>query len=257
VTARRTATGAVPYAADVRRLPVLVAAAVLVGCAGGTGTTNETGTVTTNETGAATPAIRTADAPEATTVIESAEPSVETFAPITLSGEGKNVEEFTIPAGSAAIAEVTHEGKRNFIVHTIDATGELVEGLVNEIGDYDGTVLLESSEDQHPVAFEIDADGAWNITIKPVAEAKAWDPSTTLEGTGDSVFRLVPPSAGLVTLQLTYDGHKNFIVRSYSGDGTDGLANEVGEFSGEVLLPDGTLLLEVKARDGTWTATPG
>jgi hypothetical protein len=65
------------YAAGVRRPLLLVAAAVLVGCAGGTtGTTNETGTVTTNETGTVTPALRTADAPEATTVIESAEPSV-------------------------------------------------------------------------------------------------------------------------------------------------------------------------------------
>jgi len=58
-------------------------------------------------------------------------------------------------------------------------------------------------------------------------------------------------------LELTYDGEDNFIVESYSGLGLDVLANEIGEFTGEVLLPDGTFLLEVTANGGTWTATPG
>ena len=94
-------------------------------------------------------------------------------------------------------------------------------------------------------------------TVRPVAEAKAWDLSTTLTGTGDSVHRLVSLSAGPVTLELTYNGNRNFIVQSYSDDGSEGLANEIGEFTGEVLLPGGTFLLEVTAGDGTWTATQG
>jgi hypothetical protein len=212
--------------------------------------------VTSNETGTVTPATRTAEVPEATTVIESTEPSVETFPPITLSGEGKAVEEFTIPEGSAAIAEITHKGESNFSVQTVDTSGDSVDLLVNEIGDYIGTVLLNPAEG-HPVAFEVDADGPWTMDVKPVAEAQVWDLSGTLDETGDSVVRLVPPSAGLNSLELTYDGEDNFIVESYSGLGWDVLANEIGEFTGEVLLPDGTFLLEVTANGGTWTATPG
>ena len=166
-----------------------------------------------------------------TTPMRSPEPSVASFADIRLNGKGKKVEEFTIPEGSAAIAEITHEGESNFIVHTLDASGDSIDRLVNEIGDYSGTVLLEPPDDQQPVAFEIDADGAWTITVKPVALAKAWDLSTTLTGTGDSVHRLVPPSAGPVTLELTYNGERNFIVQSYSDDGSEGLANEIGEFT--------------------------
>ena len=164
----------------------------------------------------------------------------------------------TTPVGVATILEITHKRKSNFIANTIDASGDQVDGLVNEIGDYEGTVFIAPSEENPPVALEIDADGAWTITVKHVSDAMTWDRSTTLEGTGDSVYRVVPPSAGLVTLELTYDGESNFIVRTYSGtyDGLDDIANEIGDFTGEVLLPQDTFLLEITANEGTWTATP-
>ena len=112
-------------------------------------------------------------------------------------------------------------------------------------------------ENVPPVAFEIDADGRWTITVKPIAEARPWDASTKLTGKGDDVVHVTPPSSGLVTLALTYRGESNFIVHGYSLDGVESLANEIGNFTGEVLLPDGTQLIEVIARDGVWSATPG
>jgi hypothetical protein len=48
----------------------------------------------------------------------------------------------------------------------------------------------------------------------------------------------------------------NEAIRSVA-DGTDGLVNEIGNFSGQVLLPDGRLVLEVLASGGTWSTTPG
>jgi hypothetical protein len=253
MTARWTATGA--YSAGVGRPLLLVAAVVLVGCGGGTtGTTVQPGAATAGPT-----ATRSAGAPEATETSQPSQPIFSYFEPITLSGEGKKVEELAIPLGVAAIAEIIHNGESNFVVNTIDASGDQVDGLVNEIGDYKGTVFIEPSEDDPPVALEIDADGAWTVTIKHVTDAMAWDSSTALEGTGDSVYQVEPPSAGLVTLELTYHGESNFIVRTYSGtyDGLDDIANEIGDFMGEVLLPDGTFLLEITANEGTWTATPG
>ena len=74
-----------------------------------------------------------------------------------------------------------------------------------------------------------------------------------------------------MTITLTYKGDDNFIVHSYTEDDFEGLANEIGnfsgevlllsneigDFSGEVLLPDGSILLEVDADKGTWTLKPG
>ena len=230
--------------------------ALLAGCAGGaTGPTDETAIATPRPTGVSGSAV-----PEATIAPqppEASEPPIEAFQPFTFEGKGKKVKEFTIPVGAAAIAEITHNGKSNFIVNTVDASGDQVDGLVNEIGKYDGTVLIEPSEEHHPVAFEVDADGEWSTVVKPVDEAKIWDLSGTLAATGDSVYRVLPPSDGLITLELTYDGDSNFIVRTYSDDGLDDIVNEIGVFEGEVLLPNGTFLLEVTGHGGSWTATLG
>ena len=200
----------------------------------------------------------------------ASEPAAAAFQPISLKGKGKKVAKFTIPEGTAAIADVTHKGDENFIVHSIDASGETIDGLVNVIGNYSGTVLFDTNTDDHSVAFAIDADGAWTITIKPVISAKRWDPMTPLAGTGDNVYLIVPPSSGLVTITLTYKGDDSFIVHSDTEDAFEGianeignfsgevlLANEIGDFSGEVLLPDGSILLEVDADRGTWTLKPG
>jgi hypothetical protein len=59
-----------------------------------------------------------------------------------------------------------------------------------------------------------------------------------------------------MTLNLRHRGSSNFFVHAYTADSAELLVNEIGNFSGEVLIPDGTLLLTVGA-DGTWTGTPG
>jgi hypothetical protein len=180
-----------------------------------------------------------------------------TFKDITLTGKGDKVAKFKIPQDATAIAVLTHNGSSNFAVESIDSSGATLGLLVNTIGKYSGTVLFDVNAGEHSVAFKITADGPWSATIKPVTEAKAWNPSTTLKGTGDNVYRLSPASSGLVTLDLTFRGDGNFAVRSYSQDGADLLANEIDNFSGQVLLPDDTFLFEVLANGGTWTAKPG
>ena len=98
---------------------------------------------------------------------------------------------------------------------------------------------------------------AWAIVIKPVTDAPAWDPSSPLEGSGDSVYQLSPPSSGLVTLDISNEGEDNFAVLAYTADSSDLLVNEIGNYSGQVLLPDGTVLVELIANGGSWTITPG
>ena len=57
----------------------------------------------------------------------------------------------------------------------------------------------------------------------------------------------------LVTARVTHTGSSNFAVLSY-GDSQDLLINEIGRYTGEVLIPAGTSVLEIEA-DGAWSIT--
>lgn len=188
--------------------------------------------------------------------VEDPTPAPVTFETITIKGKGNKVAKFKIPEEAVGIATITHSGSRNFIVSTVDASGDETDLLVNEIGKYKGTVLFDESAGAHSVAFKIEASGSWTVVIKPLLSATNWDGVDTLKGSGDAVRELVPPSDGFVTLAMTYKGDGNFIVSAYSPDGIELLVNEIDSFKGEVLLPDGTFLLEVSA-DGPWSANPG
>jgi hypothetical protein len=165
------------------------------------------------------------------------------------------VPRFDIPEGSAAIAEITHSGGSNFAVWTVDASGAQTDLLVNTIGSYSGTVLFDERDGSHSDAFDVEADGAWTITIRAVTEAFRWNGGEVLTGTGDDVVILDPPSSGLRSTTLTHSGEGNFAVWAFSSSGVDLAVNEIGQFSGEVLLADGTFLMEITAT-GPWTASP-
>ena len=235
-----------------RVVALAVVLVVLGGCAGGT-----TASRSVASDDATSPGGRTAtDPPEATASAGPTEPPAPAFEEIVLTGTGNKVAEFEIPETDAAIAVLTHNGESNFIVHGIDAAGETLSGLVNAIGDYSGTVLFDTTLGHHTVAFDIAADGAWTITVKPVTAAPVWVPTTNLQGAGDSVYQLFPASRGLVTLDLTHKGVSNFIVHAHSVDGLEVLVNDIGDFSGQVLLPDLTFMLVLLANGGTWTVSP-
>lgn len=194
------------------------------------------------------------EAPLAT--LDAAEaPTFVTFKAITLKGKGNKVAKFKIPADAVGIATITYSGGSNFIVSSIDAGGDELDLLVNEIGKYKGTVLFDETDGAHSVAFKVESSGSWKIVIRPLSAAAKWDGKATLKGSGDAVYQIAPPSSGLVTLNLAHKGDGNFMVAAYSPDGIDLLANEIDNFKGETLLPDGTFLLEITA-GGSWSAKP-
>jgi hypothetical protein len=178
----------------------------------------------------------------------------EAFAPIKLSGRGSKVPKFTIPEGAAAIATISETGTSNFAVWTLAADGSRNELLVNVIGNYKGTVLFDMESGEHSVAFKIESNGAWAITIAPLTRTRKWDTSKTLSGRGDDVVQLSEAISGLATTTVTHRGRSNFAVHSYGDSGSDLLVNEIGNYKAEIQLPDGTLLLQVQA-DGAWSFT--
>jgi len=217
-------------------------------------------TVPIDKSTAALASTGSATIPESPAGAEATEPAPSpAFGDIVLEGTGKQVVKFTTPDDAASIAVITHRGAGNLIVRSVDAAGRNTKNLVQAAGDYDGTVVFDVPQDdgEHSVAFEVDADGPWTITIKPVTSAPAWDLSGTLEGTGDTIYRIVPRSSRPALLQVSYTGDANFIVHSHGLDGPNGLVNEIGTYHGRVWMPDGSFILEVDADSGSWTVTAG
>jgi hypothetical protein len=177
------------------------------------------------------------------------------FAPIKLSGTTNKVAKFRIPENEVAIVNFTYKGSSNFAVWSIEADGSRSELLVNTIGRYNGTTMFGVTD--HPVAFKIEGRGAWTATIKPILSAPRWDPATPLTGRGDKVYLVVPPSSGIVTVSARYRGDDNFAVWAYNPSTVrELLVNEIGNYQGEELLPDGTVILHVDADTGSWSFTP-
>ena len=184
------------------------------------------------------------------------EAPVDTFKPITLTGKGAKVPRFTIPATAAAIATISAKGSDNFAVTSLAADGSDNELLVNVIGNYAGTVLFDAQDSEHSVAFRIETSDSWTITIKPVASARTWDGDSKLSGKGDDVVQINPASSGLIALNITNKGQDNFVVTGYSDNGPDLMVNEIGNYTGQVQLADGSVILAVNS-DGPWSIAPG
>jgi hypothetical protein len=177
------------------------------------------------------------------------------FKPIVLKGKGDKIAKFKIPEDAAAIAQITGKGSSNFIVEAIDASGDTNALLVNEIGSYSGTVLFDEDAGQHSVAFKIQSNGSWRIAVKPVSQAKGWNPTKTATGKGAMVLRLTATPDDLAVVTIKHKGKSNFVVQVLGTDGTDLLVNEIGRYTGEGIIPPSTLLVTVDA-DGSWSITP-
>jgi hypothetical protein len=177
------------------------------------------------------------------------------FKTVTLSGKGNKVARFNIPEDAAAIATISYTGGANFVVWSIDSGGSENDLLVNTIGKYHGTVLFDETQGTHSVAFKLEASGPWIVKIKPVTAARPWDGISKVSGEGDDVLLIPTGISGLSTAVIKHGGKENFVVYAYTPDGTELLVNEIGKFSGEELIPDGTLLIAVQA-DGAWSINP-
>lgn len=80
-----------------------------------------------------------------------------------LVGEGDKVSPwFTLQSG-ALIVSFTNSGNRNFIVHLYDEAGNRYSTLVNEIGDYEGSVVFNKGKSGVKYCVEVISDGNWTV----------------------------------------------------------------------------------------------
>ena len=182
--------------------------------------------------------------------------------PEKISGHGDGVvTHCTLKSGPNVFA-ISHTGTSNFIVRIFDDEGDR-DTLINEIGDYRGSVLAfggteYSNQSIGPCTWEIRADGGWTIETTPPADGRT-------NGTGDDVTTCTLASGNNV-FNVSHNGESNFIVGIYDQEGSrDTLVNEIGQYDGTVLVRagDGVLdlipgpcTIEINA-DGAWTIEIG
>lgn len=142
----------------------------------------------------------------------------------------------------------TNSGSRNFIVKAYDASNDR-DLLVNEIGNYDGYVLILG---ESPYSLEIQSSGQWTYEIERLTQIA----ETSFSGHGDYVTGICPATSG--TWEFTHDGSSNFIVHVYTNNGRDLLVNEIGTYSGKkvVTVPSTSNAFFVIQADGNWTIKP-
>lgn len=178
------------------------------------------------------------------------EPAPAQFEAQEFSGTGDDVLDVSIPDDQPAIAIFTHQGSQNFIVQGHGEDSDFPDGLVNAIGNYEGTRPINFGRTDPVRELEIQADGPWTIRVAPLTEAPEADNGQG-DGVGDAVVRVQGGGRGA----FTHDGDMNFIVEAYERFGQfEGMpiVNEIGPYEGTVRVPSDTQLLVIQA-DGNWT----
>lgn len=189
----------------------------------------------------------TKEAPETTTTTE--DPLI--FTPLIHDGEGDTMLDITAIGDKPAMVHAVFTGSRNNALLAVDGNGEQVELLVNAIGAYDGTALMQESFVGTPTHLQVQATGGWHIEVLPLSQVtRVAGPHA---GAGDQVF--FTEQSGIAT--FTHDGSRNFAVWAYGNDRIQQLlVNTIGAYSGEAIVPGPEGALVAVMADGNWSYTP-
>jgi hypothetical protein len=196
----------------------------------------------------AAPSHGTVQVAKASAVRDWAKRAYGSFATWKRTGTGDDL--LTLPKSiKAAIVVAKTDGQSNFIVETLDSRNHMEDLLVNEIGTYSGTRVFGLETKSKARRLQISADGAWSVTLKPIASA----PSLLSSKSGDGVY-LFNKRAG--ALKIRHSGSSNFVVVQHTGGrfGWNLLVNEIGNYKGTVPTEGGPSVVEIEA-DGDWTTS--
>jgi hypothetical protein len=169
----------------------------------------------------------------------------------TYEGRGNKTVQLRLDEDYSHIVEVTHSGSSNFMVESVDATGDSVSLVVNEVGDYDGLRPLDLEREQ-PAALKIRADGRWKVTVMVADKAPKWTGKAS--GKAGATVLLVDPKAADQDVRFTHKGRSNCTLIVRSARGSDLLVNDIGRYGAEMVVPTGTTFIEIES-SGSWTLT--
>jgi hypothetical protein len=147
------------------------------------------------------------------------------------------------------VAKITNRGGGNFAIVAYRGTA-YDDLLVNEIGSYAGQVYLAPGVN----LLKLTSGGTWTVDIKPHTAARRWNGKAAISGKGDAVSLLTGGALGSTDVRNMGRGNFAVIAHGTGGQYLDLLVNEIGSYSGEVLLPDtDQMLLSVHAVGGAWS----
>lgn len=197
------------------------------------------------------------DTPENTPTPLATAPPQPTIAPLVLKGNGQQVSsKFNLNAG-LAVFQFSYKGTANFIVNLLNSSGDLVDGLTNEIGSFQGAQAVGIDKGGTHI-LDVKASAPWVVTVtQPIPAGDEQGPPVTFKGKGKQVTPFFTLPDGLTIFKLKHNGKSNFIVELLHADGQlqDGLVNEIGAFDGskaEGIHEPGAYIMNVIA-DGDWT----
>ena len=145
------------------------------------------------------------------------------------------------------VAHISYLGNDHFRVYSYDSSGHK-DLLINEMDDYDGTLLLNSLDLDK---IEIKSNGKWTLRIEEVQKGDI----DSFSGIGDDVTSIFSANSG--SWKISHDGDGHFIVNLYKVNGYDCLINEIGYYSGSqyIKIPSGSQAFFEIIADGKWTIT--
>ena len=169
------------------------------------------------------------------------------------NGSGDSVLDISSVGSNVLIAFIEYNGSGNFSVITRDSNLGYQGLMVNEVGNYSGTIPINFNSETNTY-LDISATGSWEVVVKPIASADNFD-SNSISGIGDSVIEAYELQS-VDTLTINYTGSGNFSVTQYRCNGSYNylLVNERGSYSGTVVTDSGTCFIEINA-EGNWSIT--
>lgn len=171
--------------------------------------------------------------------------------PITYKGNGNKVLKIAKPSEGAVLITTTIKGPSdNNVVYSLDDALETDQLLVNTIGSYRGTTILDK-DDEATKRLKIEVSGNWVITLAPLSSARVV--ATKASGSKDDVLVYQGDSPAIMNFNST-SGDSNVTAYWYSDSGTDLLVNDIGKFKTEAPMSAGPGYIEVSS-DGAWNLT--
>lgn len=184
------------------------------------------------------------------------------FETVRVNGFGnKVVTDVELPSCAMFVTAKHSMGDSNFSVCYYDGDGDRSSYFVNEIGNYEGTILFNNSRaEEGSGIIEVEADGKWSLEFIAIPRAVGLSGSSNVKGRGCTVCDAFVGNGKPNVVKFKHDGDSNFCVRIISEDGdNEMLVNEIGFYSGEKVmkLEKGVRYFILVEADGNWSVDVG
>jgi len=145
-----------------------------------------------------------------------------------------------------------NRSERHFSITGYDGNRNRTNLLVNTTDSYSGIVAVDLPPRTDTKLLEISASGPWIVHVYSIGAAPKISVGEEFEDKGDNVL-WVEGDASIATVSGN-SSQRHFSITAYDGSGNRSglLVNTTDRYSGRVMIPNNTLLLEVNAT-GEWT----